>query len=388
MKKIISLALLVTSLVGYGQINFEEVEWEEALDLAKKQNKIIFLEAYATWSEPCQLLEKYTFGDLEVANFYNENFINLRLDMEQYPGIGLAEKYQISIYPSLVFLNSDGELLHRGCGAMEANEFLELGRQAMGNGHLNSYQQRFANGERSGDFLIEYLIAMEAGCLNAEGFAQKLLSAIELEDLVNEYTYQLIEEYQWDVYSREFEHLISNQDLFEKAVGKEIIQNKIFNTFLTQYQEIYESEDLHLFGMRAFLKQLENTSFIGSDTLTTMANLHYSEIVEDWNNFSTFASQWVTMSGLDDEEEINELAWKFYLFVDDVEQLRIALEWMRQVVDTNPSPSSIDTYASLTFKLGNRKKAIELEKQAITMAIGLGEELDHYKYQLKIFQEK
>ena len=357
------------------------------LSKAKKEGKTIFLEAYATWSEPCQLLEKYTFSDLEVANFYNENFLNVRLDMERYPGIGLAEKYEVSIYPTMLFLDGDGNLLHRGCGAMEATEMLELGKSALGTNNWKSYNARFAAGEREGTFLLQYLGLMEQGCLNSEGFAQKLLSETAIEDLPSKKSFSLLEGYQWDIYSREFKYLMGNKELFEETIGKERVHDKIFNTYLAQYQEIYASEELHLFGMRALLDNLEGATFIGSDTLLTMANLHYSEIAEDWDSFSESAIVWVGMSGLSDEEELNELAWKFYLFVDNEEKLKIAATWAKESVDKTPSPSAIDTYASLLFKLGSKKKAIELEKQAIIMAIELQEDVAHYEHQLKTFQE-
>ena len=50
-------------------------------------------------------LEKYTFSDLEVSNFFNEKFINVSVDIEDYPGIDFGRKYSVDVYPSLLFLN-------------------------------------------------------------------------------------------------------------------------------------------------------------------------------------------------------------------------------------------------------------------------------------------
>ena len=115
--------------------------------------------------------------------------------------------------------------------------------------------------------------------------------------------------------------------------------------------------------------------------------LHYSEIIEDWDGFAESAIDWVGMSQTEDPEELSDLAWKFYLFVDRKEQLRIALSWAKSVVDAQPSPSSIDTYASILFKLGDKKKAIALEREAIEMASELGENLAHYQHQLSKFEK-
>lgn len=369
------------------QIQFEEGTWKETLKKAKAEEKIIFLDAYTTWCEPCKVLEKYTFTDLEVANFYNNSFINARLDMEQYPGIELAEKYNVTLYPTLLFINGDGELVHRGCSALEASEFLELGREALNDEQsLMSYQKAFEAGDRSEEFLINYLALQEVSCLDAEGFSQNYLSNLSEEKLIDEASWAVFSGYQWDIYSREFQYVLNNQPKFEATFGVKEVSAKIYDTYLAQYQEIYESEELHLFGMRALLHSIGQTTFIGSDTLTTMMNLHYSEITEDWVEYGNNAIELVGMTNLNNSEELNELAWKFYLFIEDENQLKIALNWAKTAVDKMTDPSPIDTYASLLFKLGNKKKAIELEEKALELARELYEDFSHYEHQLAKFK--
>lgn len=387
MKNLCALTFLIVSLVANGQIQFREFSWKEALVQAEKENKLIFLNACTSWSEPCQLLEKYTLTDLEVANFYNDAFINVSLDMEKYPGIELGEIYEVAIYPAMLFINKDGNVVHRGCGALETAELLELGKVALGEDNLEVLARKFREGNKEEEFLMEYLTLMEESCLDAEGFATNLLQNTELEELVKEESFMLIESYQWDIFSREFKYLIDNRDRFEEVLGRDRVHDKIFNTYLAQYQEVFEAEELHLFGMRALLSEVKNTTFSGSDTLLTMMNLHYFEILEDWKLYSNYAIDWVGMAGLSDPEELSELAWKFYLFVESKEKLKIAAGWARASVDNDPNPSSIDTYASLLYKLGEKKKAIELEKQAMEMAEELLEDTAHYQHQLAKFQE-
>ncbi len=48
-------------------IMFHEGTWAEALELAKSENKPIFLDVYATWCGPCKRLKKNTFSDQEVG---------------------------------------------------------------------------------------------------------------------------------------------------------------------------------------------------------------------------------------------------------------------------------------------------------------------------------
>ena len=108
--------LLLVSLSIQAQVKFDLSDWSEVLEKSAQTNKPIFLHAFAGWCEPCQEMEEYVFTDLEVGNFYNRSFINVQMDMEGYPGVELAESLSVGVYPSFLFLNGEGEVIHRGCG--------------------------------------------------------------------------------------------------------------------------------------------------------------------------------------------------------------------------------------------------------------------------------
>lgn len=388
MKKHYFFICMLSAFMVKAQVNFQEINLKSALSMAKQQNKPVFLYAFSTWCEPCEVMDEYTFADLEVSNYYNDHFINIKMDMESYPGAEIAEEYDVTIYPGLLFFDAKGAIIHRGCGSMDSGEMLDLAKQALKEDNFKSFEDRYKSGNRDTAFLLTFLYLMEEVCLDAQGLAQTLMSEIASTDLYKESSFLLLENYQWDIYSREFQYLIANKQAFEDSLGVDRVNDKLYNTFLAQYLEIYEAEELHLFALKALMKEMASTSFIGSDTLATIMNLHYHETVEDWEKFSNDAITWVGMSDIHDAEELNELAWNFYLFVNDKNKLEIALVWAKEAVELDPGPSAIDTYASLQFKLGHTKKAIELEKQAIDMATSLAEDTDHFEYQLAKFQNK
>ncbi|SOD20039.1 thioredoxin family protein [Pedobacter xixiisoli] len=123
--------LLVTLSVNAAEIKFlENPTWTSVLEKAKKENKIIFLDAYATWCGPCKQMDAETYTNQAVADFYNANFINVKYDMEKGEGAMLADRYYVSAYPNLVFISPDGVMLHKGVGFIAANEFLTLAKTA------------------------------------------------------------------------------------------------------------------------------------------------------------------------------------------------------------------------------------------------------------------
>jgi thiol-disulfide isomerase/thioredoxin len=108
----------------------KESKWSKILAQAKKENKLIFLDAYASWCGPCKYLQSNVFTDAAVGKYYNQNFINVKMDMEEGEGIQLGEQLGVTAYPTLFFVNGDGEIVHKAVGAMEPEELVDLGMTA------------------------------------------------------------------------------------------------------------------------------------------------------------------------------------------------------------------------------------------------------------------
>lgn len=111
-----------------GGMQFKKESWNDVLKMAKKENKLIFLDIYATWCGPCKRLKANTFSNAEVGKLYNDKFINVALDGEKGEGVELARKYAVRSYPTLLFLDSNGNIVTRTGGYHNPEEFIELGK--------------------------------------------------------------------------------------------------------------------------------------------------------------------------------------------------------------------------------------------------------------------
>lgn len=114
-----------------GGILFEKGTWEEALEVAQKEDKLIFLDVYATWCGPCKQLKRKTFSNPDVGTFYNENFINVAVNGEEEDGLHLMEKYHLRGYPSLLIVNKNGEIMKQTNGYQNVRDFLDFGRSVV-----------------------------------------------------------------------------------------------------------------------------------------------------------------------------------------------------------------------------------------------------------------
>ena len=114
-----SLMLLGISTVSAQGITFEKGNWDEVVKKAKAENKFIFVDAYAEWCGPCKRMAKDVFPENSVGAFYNKNFVSYKFDMEKGEGPKFAKTYTVAAYPTLLFFNPAGELIHKAVGGRD-----------------------------------------------------------------------------------------------------------------------------------------------------------------------------------------------------------------------------------------------------------------------------
>ena len=112
-------------------IEFVSLSWEEALQKAQAENKLIFVDFYAEWCGRCKRLKENTFPDPEVGRLFNEMFINLAFDIEKADGKALAEQYNVRRHPTLLFVNGQGEVVEQATGFQNTRRLIQLGQGAL-----------------------------------------------------------------------------------------------------------------------------------------------------------------------------------------------------------------------------------------------------------------
>lgn len=109
-------------------IQFTEASWKDILKKAKAEKKVIFLDAYASWCQPCKLLQKHVFTKRAVGDLYNTKFINVKMDMEKGEGPALSQVYPLEAYPTLLFIDGNGRVLRKVVGLQTPENMIAIGR--------------------------------------------------------------------------------------------------------------------------------------------------------------------------------------------------------------------------------------------------------------------
>ncbi len=376
MKKLITILFIcILTFNAYSQdsaINFDGGNWSSILAKAKEQDKLIFVDAYAVWCGPCKKMSREVFPDPAVGEFYNANFVNVKMDMEKGEGIEVGSTYGVAAYPTLLFINGDGELVHKGLGYHQKSEFLELGEAASDpSSQLVSLQTKYDEGNRE-PLLLKNLTkgAQNAGSKDYGKYALEYLET--QDDWKQKENLGFILSYLTDVKSEPYKFLINNRRAFINEFGEANVNGSIGRMINS---EIYNGDggSLSLDEIDALYKEGLPEK---ADKMSAQFRVRYYERAGDGAKYAEATDNYLNKFPSTNWQEYNAIAWTYYENFDQKELLQRAMEWAKTSVSLESNYYNNDTLAALYYKLGKKKDGIKAAKKAIKIAKSQGETAD------------
>ena len=121
---LILFILFVTKTTFAEDVSFSNGSYQEILDMAKQQNKIVMIDFITDWCKWCVETDRKVYTNSDVSAFANVHQINWKIDAEKGEGPDLAKKYGVKGFPTIVFINSDGTEIDRIYGYLPAEQFI------------------------------------------------------------------------------------------------------------------------------------------------------------------------------------------------------------------------------------------------------------------------
>ncbi len=371
MKKLLVIILSFSFLWGYGQgINFEKGSLSDALEKAKSENKLVFVDGYTTWCGPCKWLSHNIFTQKEVGDFYNKNFINQKLDLEKGEGIDFAKKHHVTGYPTLFFINGEGELVHRSVGARPAEEIIDLGKAALDpERQYGTMKKRYDAGEKDPDFLRKFAIALTgAGMPEFGKIAEQYMDT--QNDWLSPENMDFIFKYsEAKADSKIFQFMLKHRDKFIEKYGVSDFEEKVDWAIQSELmQEKVPSEDRE--AIRALFAKYYNDpsrAKMKADKLYFNRMMYTKDPVKR-EKFLTDIQLFLAELPDVGWSFYNAVAWEVHDMTDDKEVLKKALLWAKKSVEEDSNFYNNDTVAAILVKLGNKKEAKPYAEKAIELA--------------------
>lgn len=105
------------------------LNYDQALERAKKENKSVMIDFTASWCPPCRMMDQKTFRDAEVRQFLMAKTIPIKIDVDEQPH--MKQQFGINAVPTFVFVDADGKELGRSDSFQPPARFLSWARRVV-----------------------------------------------------------------------------------------------------------------------------------------------------------------------------------------------------------------------------------------------------------------
>ncbi len=192
------------------------------------------------------MLDKQVFVDSAVGEYFNKNYVSVKIDAEKGDGIELAREYGVKAYPTLVFLDKNGNFLYKKSGAPQPIKLIEWAQeQVIDNSELNKYNELFAAGKlKKRDDLAKYIEIRKKAELSPAAALPAYVKSHKKKERYSKEIYDLILECGTEYGGYGLDFIIKNRDKFIKSgVSVDRIDNLIYSRLIFKAYRVNGSEE-------------------------------------------------------------------------------------------------------------------------------------------------
>jgi thioredoxin-related protein len=401
MKKVFALMILCFPMLVLAQQEVsqgikwtEQLTWDQIKEKARRERKFIFVDCYTTWCLPCKKMEQEVYSKATVSRLINDLFVPVKFQMDTtrtddnevikryYDSRFIRLNYKIDAYPTILFFNPYGEIVHKGVGAVNDSSFLILASNA-----LDSTKQyytlirKYNRGEKNYKDL-PYL-AKTALFFKDDDLAMRIS-----QDYLKAYLYKATDSVLFTKQNLEFiftflqssrekgfkifyenpnlvDNILQKKGLAQWKVEEIISKEEISSTLVRHNSSIKEPRWMPIEKKigRKYSKEI-------AERLVLNARLVWYNENKDWRKLATYTIAKLEKYGFDTSNLgktfLNNTIYEVvFSYSNDTSELAKGLKWMKIIISAKEEPEYIDTYANLLYKCGNKEQAIYWEKKAI-----------------------
>ncbi|PQJ79660.1 thioredoxin family protein [Polaribacter porphyrae] len=342
--------------------------YKQALKIASKKDKLIFIDFYTTWCAPCKKLDKLIFQNDSIKNILKRDFILLKYNAENDTIFHLSKKHHISSYPTGLILNNEGFVLNRKYGFAGSNfktlskSVLDFKNESIVLNNQNKVIKGYSNdidATKYPKFYVDFVnrtnTKLNPADLNEYWVTHKNKFSEEYFSTLTYFGGQTSKEIAYTV--------LNNKEKYINLFGETDVKKLMFSIAFGRFDEaILEKNNEKFIEAEAYVKKALN-----KESAKNIIDSAKKDLLKSQNKWSELLDIYIELKK---ERKFsngyaNHFSWEVYLKCEDKEVIQHCLKWMKEVTDEEPQYDYLDTYALLLHKSGNIKDTKRVAQIAI-----------------------
>ena len=368
--RIVLLLTLVSIQVSFAQtsIQFEDGNLKTAFERSKTEHKPVLLLCYASWCPHCAAMKETVFNKHEVAKFYNQHFICIQQDMEKGLGPEMHKTFNISSYPTFIFMDSSYTVIYRTTGEFKVQSFIQEGKNALTpQMQLPYLKKKFEMDVRNSYNCYSYLRALKKGGIDYTDLVKSYFATQTDKQLLSAINWQIFTNGIDDINTREYRFVLSHLKEYETIASPERVQRKLSYTAKSILTPLVEANDT--VNYRINRKQLSEIQNFKIDSLIFTYDITINKYNENWDAYRKITLLSTEKYVWNDYNQLNEIADVYQKNISDSKALIQSIKWIKRSLSIQPEYGTYLICARLYKKLSDIPNAIAMVKQAEDVAL-------------------
>jgi len=372
--------LLFSQLVSAQGIEFFHGTWKEAIAEAQKEDKIVFVDSYAQWCGPCKKMAKNVFTQSEVGDFFNSNFINLKLDMEQADGRTFGAKYPVSAYPTLFFLDSQGNILKKVTGGQQAEALINHGQVAIKSyDKTEAYEALYNEGKRDYKLMVDYVRELNKVDKPSAKIANEYLKSNP--DISKSEKASFLMQAVTEADSKMYDQLM---DLRSEAIAgssKEAFAEKINSVTMATVKKAVEFDYKDL--VDEAITQYDKADIGDKKKFSSEAYMEYYALSGNYTEWKKLSKSYLKKYGKKNPDSYRKHlgAIKSSLYHNE-DATSYTMDIYKELVKKDDSTATYNEYIQFLAKANEKEEAVKVLKEAIKKAKSRDEDISNLERML------
>lgn len=221
---VVGVLICLFAVGGYAQngVKFMEGSFRDALEAAREQKKMLFVDVCTSWCGPCRWMSEEVLQTPEAAAFFDKHFVCFKIDAEKGEGVAFAKKYEIHAYPTFLMILPDGTLRHKIVGADSLHIFMpRVERGLKEKTSWGYFMKKYSDGTLRKRELPEAIRVLRVAGMKevVKGVTDSLFQLLSLKERVEDRYWVIYEELKYvDLFTPRFKFFVENR---AKIAGKE-----------------------------------------------------------------------------------------------------------------------------------------------------------------------